>query len=94
MKALREHNNVIVDTLDQEGFIVYIDPVSGTPAAHLTKSTVRGWEDDVLVLESGERILNGYVLDANEEKRLISRPSQQFARWYSFSYLHPKCDIY
>jgi len=94
MKTLRENDNVIVDTLGQEGLIVYIDPVSGTPAAHLSKSAVKGWEDDVLVLESGERIVNGYVLDTNAEKRPISRPEQQFARWYSFSYLHPNCEIF
>ena len=55
---------------------------------------VKGWEDNALMLESGERIVNGYVLDANAEKRPISRPEQQFARWYSFSYLHPNCEIF
>jgi len=94
MKTLRENDNVIVDTLGQRHLIVYIDPVSGAPAAHLSKSAVKGWKDDALVLESGERIINGYVLDADGEKHPISRPAQQFARWYSFSYLHPGCDIY
>jgi len=94
MKTLRENDNAIVDTLGPHQLIVYVDPVSGAPAAHLSKSAVKGWEDGVLVLESGERIINGYVLDVNGEKHPISRPSQQFARWYSFSYLHPNCDIY
>lgn len=94
MRTLRENDNVVVDTLGQDGLIVYIDPVSGTPAAHLSRSSIKGWEDGVLVLESGERILNGYVLDSDGEKNPISRPPQQFARWYSFSYLHPNCDIY
>jgi hypothetical protein len=94
MKVIRENTNVIADTLGQDKLIIYIDPVSDTPTAHLSKSDVKGWEDGVLVLASGERIANGYVLDVNEEKRPISRPSQQFARWYSFSYLHPDCDIY
>jgi hypothetical protein len=94
MKTLRARDNVIVDALGQHQLIVYIDPVSGTPAAHLSKVAVKGWEDGALVLESGERIVNGYVLEPNADKRSISRPSQQFSRWYSFSYLHPKCDIY
>jgi len=94
MKILRENDNAIVDMLGPHQLIVYVDPVSGAPTAHLSKSTVKGWEDGVLVLESGERIINGYVLDVNGEKNPISRPSQQFARWYSFSYLHPNCDIY
>jgi hypothetical protein len=37
---------------------------------------VKGWEDGVLVLESGEHIENGYVLDTNSEKRPISHPKQ------------------
>ena len=94
MKTIREHSNVIVDTLGDEQLIVYIDPVSSTPAAHLSKSAIKGWEGDALMLESGERILHGHFLDTNGKKRPIARPSQQFARWYSFSYLHPKCDIY
>ena len=94
MKTLRENDNVIVDSLGPHQLIIYIDPISNVPVVHLSKSSVKGWEDNALMLESGERILNGYVLDANEEIRPISRPSQQFARWYSFSYLHPKCDIY
>jgi len=94
MTIIRENNNVIADTLSQEQLIVYIDPISNTPAAHLSGVKVKGWEDDALVLESGERIANGHILDARAEKRPITRPSQQFARWYSFSYLHPGCDIY
>jgi len=94
LKTIREHNNVIVDTLGQEQLIVYIDPVSNTPTAHLSTSDVKGWEADALVLESGERIANGHVIDTNEKESPISRPSQQFARWYSFSYLHPGCEIY
>jgi len=94
MQILREHNNVIVDTLGQEQLIVYIDPVSGAPTAHLSNSAVIGWEDGALVLESGERIVHGHVTGANAEKHPLSRPEQQFARWYSFSYLHPGCDIY
>jgi len=84
---------VIIDTIGQDQLIVYIDLVSNTPAAHLSRSTVKGWEDGALVLESGERIVNGLVHGANGKKRPISRPEQQFARWYSFSYLHPNCDI-
>lgn len=94
MKTIREKNNVIVDRLGNEQLIVYIDPISKTPAAHLTRSPFKEWEDNALVLESGERIIHGHVLGTDGNKQPISRPSQQFARWYSFSYLHPMCDIY
>jgi len=93
LKTIKEQQNAVVDTLNQQRMVLYIDPVSGAPGAHRTSAQIQGWEGDTLVLDSGERICNGYVLNAASEKQSIDRPNQQFTRWYGFSYMFPACEI-
>jgi hypothetical protein len=94
MKTIKDHNNALVDTLDQQQMVVYIDPASGTPGAHRSTAQIQGWDGDTLALDSGERIRNGYVLNAASERQPIDRPNQQFTRWYGFSYMFPACGIF
>lgn len=94
MKTIKDQNNALVDTLNQQQIVVYIDPASGTPGAHRSTSQIQGWDGDALALDSGERIHNGYVLNAASEKHPIDRPNQQFTRWYGFSYMFPACEIF
>jgi len=94
MRAIKGQQNALVDTLDQQQMVVYIDPVSGTPVAHCTAAQIAGWEGETLALDSGERIRNGYVLDAASERHPLDRPYQQFTRWYGFSYMFPACEIF
>ncbi|HEY1391301.1 MAG TPA: DUF3179 domain-containing (seleno)protein [Ktedonobacterales bacterium] len=94
MNTIRDQNNALIDTLDQQRMVIYIDPTSSTPAAHRTTSRIQGWDDDTLVLDSGERIRNGCVLNAASEQHLIDRPNQQFTRWFGFSYMFPACEIF
>jgi len=93
LKTIKEQQNAVVDTLNQQRMVVYIDPVSGAPGAHRTSAQIQGWEGDTLVLDSGERICNGYVLNGASEKLPLDRPNQQFTRWYGFSYMFPACEI-
>jgi Protein of unknown function (DUF3179) len=94
MKTIKDQKNALLDTLNQQPMVVYIDPVSGTPAAHHTTAQIQGWDGDTLVLDSGERIRNGYVLNAASDKHPINRPDQQFTRWYGFSFMFPACEIF
>jgi hypothetical protein len=94
IRTIKSHQNALTDTLGQQQIVVYIDPVSGTPAAHRTTAQIQGWEGETLALDSGERIRNGYVLDAAAEQHPLDRPQQQFTRWYGFSYMFPACEIF
>jgi hypothetical protein len=94
MKTIKEHNNALVDTLDQQQMVIYIDPASGTPGAHRSTAQIHDWDGETLALDSGERIRNGYVLNAASERHPIDRPNQQFTRWYGFSYVFPACEIF
>lgn len=94
LQTIRDYGNAFVDSLNGQSILIYIDPVSYVPIAYRTDAQILGWEGDDLVLESGERIQNGHVLNAAFEKQMIERPEQQFTRWYGFSYMFPKCGIY
>jgi Protein of unknown function (DUF3179) len=94
MRTIKGQQNALVDTLNQQQIVVYIDPVSGAPAAHCSAAQVAGWDGETLVLDSGERIRNGYVLNAASEQHPLDRPNQQFTRWYGFSYMFPACEIF
>jgi hypothetical protein len=94
VQTINANGNAIVDTLNQQQILVYIDPATHVPTAHISTSHIQGWDNDVLILESGERIHNGYVLNGDSQKTPIERPNQQFTRWYGFSYMFPNCEIY
>ncbi len=94
MKTIKDQNNALIDTLNQQQMVVYIDPTSGTPGAHRSTAQIQGWDGNMLMLDSGERIRNGCVLNAATEKHPIDRPNQQFTRWYGFSYMFPACEIF
>jgi hypothetical protein len=94
MRTIKSVQNALLDTLGQQQIVVYIDPVTGTPAAHRCTAQTTRWDGDALVLDSGERIRNGHVLNAVEEQRSLDRPNQQFTRWYGFSYMFPACEIF
>jgi uncharacterized protein DUF3179 len=94
MRTIKSQQNALLDTLGQQQIVVYIDPVSGTPAAHRCIAQIQGWDGDMLALDSGERIRNGCVVNAASEQHPLDRPNQQFTRWYGFSYMFPACEIF
>jgi hypothetical protein len=94
MKAIKSQNNALLDTLGQQQIVVYIDPATGTPAAHRCTAQFVRWDGDTLALDAGERIRNGHVLTAVAEQQPLDRPNQQFTRWYGFSYMFPACEIF
>ena len=86
--------NAIIDELDGQGLVVYIDPASQTPTAIYAEPSSTHWENDELHLDTTDVIRHGRVYKANGEETLPQRPHQQFTRWYGFSYTFPNCEIY
>src|SRR5215831_7911796 len=94
MRTIKSQQNALIDTLGQQQIVVYIDPVSGTPAAHRCTAQFARWDGDSLALDAAERIRNGQVLNVASEQHPLDRPNQQFTRWYGFSYMFPACEIF
>jgi hypothetical protein len=94
LEHLQAQNNAILDEVDGQQLLVYVDPLSGTPAALYIQATECTWQGDVLHLHTGETIHQGRLLDAQGEPQTISRPMQLFTRWYGFAYTFPGCEIY
>lgn len=94
METLKNQDNALIDTLDQESLVIFVDPVAQVPMAHHCNADSYHWDGDTLVLNTGERIRNGYVQMTSSEKRQIDAPDQQFVRWYAFAYKFPGCEIF
>jgi len=93
-KVLEAHNNVLIDTLSQEKLLIYIDPTTEVPTAHHCHANSYSWEGDTLVLNTGERIRNGFIQVGDSYEKPLDTPEQQFVRWFAFAWKFPGCEIY
>lgn len=94
MKTLKFQDNTLIDTFNGEKFIIFVDPVSNVPNVHRCNAASYTWEDNTLVLDTGERIFNGYIQTETSDKIPLDSPQHQFVRWFAFSFKFPDCDIY
>ncbi len=94
LETLRAHGSALIDELDVQRLLVYIDPISSTPAALYTEATQCNWQDDTLHLDTGEIIRGGVLYDAPGAAQEITRPMQLFTRWYGFAFTFPGCEVY
>jgi hypothetical protein len=94
LERLHAHGGALLDNLDGQGLLVYVDPAINTPSAFYTEATRCRWQGDVLHLDTGETVREGLLYDAEGELWAIARPMQLFARWYGFAYTFPGCDVY
>lgn len=94
MQTLEAHNNVLFDTFSQTKLLIYVDPATHVPAAHRCNASSYTWEGDTLVLNTGERILNGFIRVGESKMRPLDTPEQQFVRWFAFAWKFPDCEIY
>ena len=94
LETLRALGSTLIDELDGRRLLVYIDPISSTPAALYTEATQCNWQDDTLHLDTGEIIRGGVLYDAPGAAQEITRPMQLFTRWYGFAFTFPGCEVY
>lgn len=94
MKTIEEHDGVLIDTLNGQNLVIFIDPIAQIPIAYKSDAQSYSWDGNILVLNTGERIFNGFIQIPNSEKVRINVSSQQFMRWFAFSYKFPNCNIF
>lgn len=92
--ALRERGGAVIDEFDGQAVLVYLDPLTSTPAAlfaNAAQVTVEGRE---IRLRDGRVLRRGVLFDADGEPIETSLPQQIFTRWYGFSLTFPGPEIY
>lgn len=94
LQALEENNRAVIDRMGEENLVIFVDPVAHVPMAHRSDARTCEWDADTLVLDTGERIRNGYVEKAASGRSPLDSPDQQFVRWYAFAYKFPDCEIF
>lgn len=92
--SLRKRSGALIDKLDGRALLVYIDIVSGIPAAFYTSATRCEWQDQRLRLETGEIFHQSVLRGSRGQAQSLNRPIQMFTRWYGFAYTFPGCDIF
>lgn len=94
LEYVRKHNGALIDKLDGQRLLVYIDPTSRVPAAMYIDATHCTWHSEELHLDSGEIIFGGALYNTHGVTQAVLRPMQMFTRWYGFSYTFPGCEVY
>ncbi len=94
LQMLRGQGGAIIDVLDGRQLLVYLDPISGTPACLYTDASQCVWQHDVLHLDTGEVTRMGVLFDARGETKTADRPKQSIVCWYAYAFTFPGGEIY
>jgi len=94
LKKLRTMGGALINGLDDQRVLVYIDPVSHIPAAIYTRAAQFSRHDDELRLDSGEIFRGGRLYTAQGVAQPVAFPMQMLTRWYGFSATFKGCEIY
>lgn len=80
--------------LGGERFVVYIDPISRTPAALMTSAQTASWTEAGLRFDDGTVLKHGGLFAADGTPRTTERPMQLFTRWYGFAIMFRDVEVY
>lgn len=94
LNTLKEAGHAVIDTLDGERMILFIDPYSSSPFAVCTPAKTFKWENNTIVLDNGTKIEHGSLKSIDGSVTKLSYPRQVFTRWYGFSHTYPDCDVF
>jgi hypothetical protein len=102
--VLRARGNALIDAgtaapveegparLDRR-FLVVLDPASNTPTCLYTKAQECNWQDDTLVLDSGQHVRGAVLYDVQGKALPGDRPRQSSTCWYIFAFTFPGGEI-
>ena len=92
--TIRSEGGALVDVFDGRRLLVYIDPVSSTPAALFVEADRARRQDDQIHLDDGSTVRSGMVWTGSGASGATERPMQIFTRWYGFSLTFADPDVY
>jgi hypothetical protein len=91
---IREKGDAVIDSIDGRPLLVYLDPVTSTPAALFVNSTRARMDGNVVRLDDGWTVREGVVYDSRGQSVASDRPLQVFTRWYGFALTFPGTSLF
>ena len=91
---LIEDRGALIDDVDGRTVVVFVDPVTFTPAALYVDASGATLEDREIHLDTGRVVRRGLLYDASGTRVTAERPQQLFTRWYGFSLTFPGPEIF
>jgi len=104
LAAIRARGNAVIEadlpfadnsvSADEKRLVVGVDPTTDTPFCLYTDATACSWQEDRLVLDSGETLRGPMLYDTHGRPRAAVRPKQSSTCWYTFVFTFPGGEIY
>ena len=93
MELLHARGDALVDRIDGQNLLVYVEPESATPAAMFVAAQSATVDGNDVRLDDGTIVRSGRLLGRDGKAQKIERPLQIFTRWYGFALTFPGCEI-
>ena len=94
MDDIRARDGAFFDDFDGRRMLVFIDPITFTPAAIFVDATVARVEGKEIHLDDGSFFRSGVLYDRDGVAQSLDRPRQLFTRWYGFALTVPGSEIF
>jgi hypothetical protein len=91
---IREEGEALIDRMDGRTLLVYLDPVTSTPAALFVNATRARLDGQIVRLDDGSTVRDGVLYDSRGQRVAADRPLQLFTRWYGFALTLPGTTIF
>lgn len=93
VSTLNIADNVLLTEFEGRRLLVYVNWQTSIPDAFYTTATSAQWRGEVLILNTGELLINGTLQERDGTLIPVERPLQLFQRWYGFSAMFPDCEV-
>lgn len=90
---IQRRGGALIDRVNGQPLLVYIDPGSSTPAAMFVNATRARVDGSTVRLDNGT-VKDGVLLDSRGRRLTSDRPQQVFTRWYGFALTFPGTSLY
>jgi hypothetical protein len=92
--VIRRNGGALIDRVDGKSLLVYLDPVTSTPAAIFVDGTSARIDRSTVRLDTRQSVRDGVLFDSQGRRMTAERPLQVFSRWYGFALTFPATTIY
>ncbi|MBC8100403.1 MAG: DUF3179 domain-containing protein [Armatimonadetes bacterium] len=87
-------DNALIDTIEGQQLLVYVDPETNSLRALLTEATSLRWSREQLILDTGDYLADALLYTRTGTVMKQQHPTQWLVRWYGFALMFPGCEVY